>query len=146
VNTRTKVAFVLFLLAYLVSAVFGLMYATRSQFMPYHAMAIDTEWSALPASYQVLFLALLKVGGGGMLATAVAGAFLLAIPFRQQLDWSRWALLAIIVTTSVLTLYGTLTVDLQTPANPPTIAPILTILLAVVAAALTKFEKAGKAA
>ncbi|MBN2004692.1 MAG: hypothetical protein JXA21_15150 [Anaerolineae bacterium] len=145
-NTRTKVAFALFGLAYLTAAVFGLMYATRGEFMPYHAEAISTKWSDLPASYQVLFLALLKVAGGGMLAVAAAGAFLLIIPFRQQLEWSRWALLAVIVITSAITLYATLTVDLQTPANPPTLAPILTIALGAVAAALTKFEEAGKAA
>lgn len=145
-NTRTKIAFVLFALAYLVSAVFGLMYSTRSEFMPYHALAIGTEWSALPTSYQVLFLALLRVGGGGMLATATAGAFLLIIPFRAQVAWSRWALLAVIGITSALTLYATLTVDQLTPADPPWIAPALTLVFAAAAAALTKFEKTGKTA
>lgn len=74
------------------------------------------------------------------------GAFLLAIPFREQREWSRWALLVIIVIISGIEVYATLTVDLQTPANPPTPALVLTLVIGAVAAALTKFEKAGKAA
>lgn len=59
--------------ALLIIAVFALTYATRSQFMPYHAAAIERPWHTLDAPLQLLLLALVRLVGWGWLAIASAG-------------------------------------------------------------------------
>ena len=53
-----KVAFGCYLVAALLLLVFGLVYLFRPEFMPYHAVALDKEWSAVERPYQVFTLSL----------------------------------------------------------------------------------------
>lgn len=54
-----KIAFGCHLVAALLLLIFGLVYLFRPEFMPYHAVALDREWSTVERPYQVLILALM---------------------------------------------------------------------------------------
>lgn len=87
--------------ALLIIAVFALIYATRLQFMPYHAAAIERPWHTLDAPLQLLLLALIRLVGWGWLAIACAGVmilhqvFVLRVPLQLLVLLQAYCLLAI---------------------------------------------------
>ena len=116
---RLKVAFSCYLLDLLLLTVFALMYLLRSEFMPYHADAVGQSWAEVGPAFQILISALMKVTGGGWLATAIAIGVLLFIPFRKGMRWAYWAIPAIGLPISLSSLYATIYVAHNTPASPP---------------------------
>jgi hypothetical protein len=128
-KTRTRIATACYLLVILLSFVFAAVYLFRSEFMPYHAAALGVAWSRLDPAFQALFLALMRVCGGGWLAVAAAMTVLLAVPFRRNEPWSRWALPLVALCAAVPTLYATLLVKSRTPASPPWFGAAAAILL-----------------
>jgi hypothetical protein len=62
--------------------------------MPYHAAAIGTKWSDVAPSYRILIHSLMKAAGAGFLGSAIAGAFVLFVPFRAGAGWARWEFLS----------------------------------------------------
>lgn len=127
-----RITFACYLLGCLALLVLALTYLLRSEFMPYHAVAVGRSWAEVDPSFQILISALMKVTGGGWLATALAVGILLLIPFRQGLRWAYWAIPVIGLPTSLTSLYATLYVARNTPASPPWMAAALgTLLLAI---------------
>ena len=139
---RQKVTFLCYLLAVSLLIVFGLMYLFRSEFMPYHAVALGASWSELDPAFQILLLALMRVVGGGFLATACAMGILLLKPFRQGIRWAYWAIPAIGLVASFASLYATIYVTRNTPASPPWIAAALGALLLVMGLILSLVPEA----
>lgn len=130
--TKMKLAFSCHLLASLIILSFGVIYLFRSEFMPYHAVAVGQEWSQLPASFQILIKALMKVTGGGWLASALAMLVLLVFPFKEGARWAYWAIPFIGLVSILPTLYAAILVAQSTPASPPwKVALIVAILLVV---------------
>jgi hypothetical protein len=129
-NLRMRLAFGCYLIALLILGAFGLLYLVSPQFMPYHAVAIGTKWSDLGPSHRILIHALMKAAGAGFLGSAVAGAFVLFVPFRAGAGWARWAILIPGLIVGIPTLYASLTVKWGTPASPPWIAPLVGVILA----------------
>jgi hypothetical protein len=117
--------------------VWGIMFLTRREFMPYHAEAVGVPWSEVPAAFQTLILALLKLAGGAWLTVAAAEFVLLFGPFRQGVRWARWAVpcLGLLHYAGVATAMAHVT--LNTPASPPWGATIASILLILAGAALS---------
>ena len=113
-------------------ATFGSVYLFRSEFMPYHADAIGTNWESVDPTIQVLILALMRVAGGGWLAAAVSIAILLKVQLQKDFRWIRWAIPAVGLTVSLPTLYATYYVTTNTPANPPWLAALIGIVLLLV--------------
>ncbi|WP_439345802.1 hypothetical protein [Vacuolonema iberomarrocanum] len=132
-----KVAFGCHLVAALLLLVFGLVYLFRPEFMPYHAVALDREWSAVERPYQVLILALMRATGGAWLAIAVAMIVLLFIPFRRGYKWVYWTIPAVGLLVSGPAFYATTYVRQNTPANPPWIAVVIGVLLSAVGLVLS---------
>ncbi len=130
-SKRMKVAFGCHLLALLMIAFGGTLYLSRTQFMSYHAVALGKSWTDIDQPLQTLFLAGLKAGGGANLAIALAIGILLFIPFRQGLFWARWAIPVVGLASQMPVLYATLSVTLNTPATPPWIAVLFTIVLLI---------------
>nr|VFK39111.1 MAG: hypothetical protein BECKSD772F_GA0070984_103326 [Candidatus Kentron sp. SD]VFK44654.1 MAG: hypothetical protein BECKSD772E_GA0070983_104123 [Candidatus Kentron sp. SD]VFK46261.1 MAG: hypothetical protein BECKSD772F_GA0070984_12881 [Candidatus Kentron sp. SD] len=128
---KLKVAFSCYLLTLPLLMAFGLMYLFRPEFMPYHAVAVGRNWSEVDPGFQILILDLMKVAGGGLLATACAMGILLFKPFRQGARWTYWAIPAIGWTLCLPLLYATVHVARNTPASPPWMAIVLGILLLV---------------
>ena len=64
-----KLALVLFAIGGISHVIFCIEYVTASEFMPYHAQALNVDWNRLGENHKTLFLALIKLAGvGGLLA------------------------------------------------------------------------------
>ena len=126
-----KFAFTCHSLAAALLVVFGFVYLFRPEFMPYHADAIARDWGDVEEPFQVLILALMRVAGGGWVASATAIAILLLVPFRQGLRWARWAIPVVGLLVSAPALYATAYVRRYTPAEPPWLAALagMTLLM-----------------
>ncbi|MEN8225787.1 MAG: hypothetical protein ABFS05_10555 [Bacteroidota bacterium] len=112
--------------------VFAAIYIFRPEFMPYHAVAVGKEWAEMSSENQVLILALMRVGGGGWLATSVGILLLLLIPFRTNKFWPYLGIPAIGLSALIPTFSATLFVKLNSPATPPyLVAAILIVLLLI---------------
>ncbi len=104
----------------LVPTLFGIIYLTRSSFMPYHADALEMEWSEVNREMQLLILALMRAVSGGYIATGVIIIVLQHQFSSSRLTWIPPLILvagAINATTSV---YATLIIRINTAGHPPT--------------------------
>jgi len=142
-STKMRIAFGCHFLATLLMAAFGLAYVLKTEFMPYHAIAVGLPWSEVTPSFQVLILALMRAAGGAGLAVVVLELFLLLLPFRRGEVWARWAVPAGGLVISFGALYAMLYVSLNTQATPPLIAPVAGILLFVVGFAVSLAQPRG---
>jgi hypothetical protein len=113
----------------LIIAVIALVYLLTPQLLPYQEAAIGATWEELEPGFQVEFLSLLKVSGGGYLATAAALLTLLFIPFRRGQNWARWAIPAIGIPAVLVVNYAGLTLILNTDSRPPLLAGPVTVVL-----------------
>lgn len=129
---KLKVAFSCYLLGSLILIILALIYLLRSEFMPYHAVAVGQSWVDIDPPFQILISALMKVTGGGWLASACSIGILLFIPFRKGMRWAYWAIPVIGLSTSLTSLYATIYVASNTPASPPWMAAMLGTILLVV--------------
>jgi hypothetical protein len=129
VRWRRKLAFACYLLQLPPLVIFGVIYLSRSAFMPYHAVAVGQSWSDVDPAFQVLILALMRVAGGGFLAAACAMGILLFKPFKQGRQWAYWAIPAVGLISTLSSLYATVYVTSNTPASPPWIVAGLGAIL-----------------
>ncbi|MCC7634884.1 hypothetical protein [Stenotrophomonas rhizophila] len=74
-------------LAFAVVAVFGAAYLRRSDFMPYHRVAVGRDWEGIDPPVQLLLMALIRVTGAAWLALAGAGVLLLYLLFSSSLQF-----------------------------------------------------------
>ena len=107
----------------------GFLYLLRTEFMPYHAIAVGKSWEQIEPSFQILLLAFIRLAGGATIASVLAMGIIHFIPFRQQNRWAQWAVPVIGIITCLTALYPTITVTLNTPANPPWFAIIINMVL-----------------
>lgn len=114
-----RIVLVLYGIVSLAGLVTGCFYLFRPEFMPYHAAAIATDWAALPADYQVLYLAFLKVCGAGFISVGIAVAVLTAVPLRRNERWAKWLIPAIGLVFWLPTFYAPVMVTVKTPATAP---------------------------
>jgi hypothetical protein len=121
-GTRMRVAFGCHLIAISLGAIFGLVYLFRSEFMPYHARAVGSEWVRLEPRMQALLVGFLKATGGSLLGGSVAGGFILLFAFRRDARWAVWAVPLAGLLTSLSTLWASLYVQHHTSATTPWIA------------------------
>ena len=84
----------LFALSTALSVAFGIRYLACRQYMPYHAVVAGRDWAALDVGLQSVILGMLRIVGGGLLATGVATAWLM-VGLYQGLAWAPWALLTL---------------------------------------------------
>jgi len=105
--------------------------------MPYHEVAIGKPWDEMGKEYRVLIIALMRVSGGGWLATSVGMLLLLLIPFRKGRYWSYFAIPAIGLSVLIPTLLATIIVKTQSTAVPPYILAAVLIGLLIIAIILS---------
>ncbi len=120
---------------YIVAAalfILGLIYLVKPSFMPYHSQALSLPWNELSSATQTLFLALMRVCGGGWLAASLAIA-LLQWQFTKikRASWMPAAILGVGLVSVLSTLYATLLVYLNTPGVPPIPGVLILILLLI---------------
>jgi hypothetical protein len=109
--------------------VFGIIYMTRSDFMPYHATAVGVGWDSLAPAQRSLILSLMKATGAGALAAGVSIILLLARPFRDGEKWAVGAILAVGLTAAVPYLYTMYRFEQETPGTPPVAVPAVGVAL-----------------
>ena len=143
-SKKMKVVFGCHLLAILLIALSGVIYLFRTEFMPYHSVALGKSWAEIERALQILLLAFMKGFGGACLATAVAMGILLMIPFRKGAFWARWAIPVVGLVANLPTLYATLSVGLNTPATPPWIGVLLVTVLLIAGFILSVERKRGE--
>ena len=136
-SKRMKIAFCCHLLAILGLTIMGLIYLFRTEFMPYHAVAVGRSWVEVDSAFQILLLALIRAFGGASFSTALAMGIILFIPFRQGVLWARWAIPSIGYAYQLPSLFVTLTVTLNTPATPPWKFVVLAMVLLLVGLVLS---------
>lgn len=76
-------ALISYALAFIILLVFSVVYLKRSDFLPYHGIAIARPWNKVDSRMQLLIMALIKVTGWAWLAVAFAGFVLLYLLFSR---------------------------------------------------------------
>ncbi len=140
---RRQVALVCYGIIALVSVVLGLIYLLSTEFMPYHAAALEMDWGAVDASLQTLILALMGVAGAGWLTLAAAMAALLVFAFPGGPLWVRVTLPLLVLIFYGPTLWATVAVTVGTPAQAPWYGNAMA-LAAMVLAVLCDLWPAGQ--
>jgi hypothetical protein len=90
-TTRLRIAFRCYIASALVLTIFGIVYMSASEIMPYHQRVLGTTWEQLDPNLQALLLTFVHATGASYLVGAFAMWFLLFIPFRRGEVWARWA-------------------------------------------------------
>ena len=97
--------------------------------MPYHADAVERRWSELDKEIRVLVIALMRVVGGGWLASSLAMSIFMYLFIRNGDIFESVAIVITGLAVSIPTLIATLIVKHRTKANPPVFAVVLSMVL-----------------
>lgn len=89
-NLFSWLALTSYLMAFAIVLVFAIAYLKRSEFMPYHRIAVGQSWDEVDSRMQVLLLALIRIAGSAWLALVLASVFLLHLLFSDVRAWWEW--------------------------------------------------------
>ena len=142
-TTRMKFAFWSYFLLMAAVAAWGVGFLFRSEFTPYHSVAVGMPWSEVPANFQILILALIKLAGGLWFAFTLCIFVLLFFPFRQGARWAQWAVPLLMLAQYVAPMPAMILVTANTPATPPWALPVAGIVFTLVALVVSVTEKRG---
>jgi hypothetical protein len=131
-----KASLLLFLLVGVALTGSGLVYFSRSEFMPYHSQAIQTDWSALTPHYQGLLIGLLKGLAAGLIVCGIATVLMAVISLRGSARPYRILLPVVCLGYCTLVTYATYVVYSRTPGEPPLGSGVLVVLIALLASAM----------
>ena len=133
--TITLFRFSIFLFAIVGLALFllGCLYLSLDEFMPYHAEALETDWSVLDPNFQGLILGLLKGFGSGACVSGFVILFMVASSLRKTPRPFIVLLPLTAVGYSALLCYATFTVYVRTPGNPPLLLTVALVAVGVLA-------------
>ena len=111
----------------------GCVYLTVDQFMPYHAEALQADWSDLDSNSQGLILGLLKGLGSGAAAAGSAVLYMVGTSLAKNPRPFLLLLPSIAIGYSALLCFATYTVYVNTPGNPPLLLIIALVAVSCVA-------------
>lgn len=141
-NKAVKIiCIIIFWITTIAGFIFAAMYLFRPEFMPYHEVAIGKPWNEMNEEYRVLIIALMRVSGGGWLATAVGMLLLLLIPFRKGRYWAYFGIPTIGLAALVPTFLATIIVKTRSAAVPPYILAAILIGLLIISIILSLLFK-----
>lgn len=136
-TTALLISLLCYFITAVVSVLFGIIYLTRSEFMPYHAAALDKRWTELEVRFQTLILALMRAAGGGFLATGLGVILLSYVCFTTGEKWPLFVIPVMGLVTSLGSLYATLLVKARTPGSPPIKLALVSIGLVLIGIVLS---------
>ena len=125
-------SFYCYALATISTILFGLVYATRKQIMPYHLKALETTWDNIDEKHQFLFKMLLNGGGFFGLSSGLFMLILLWIPFKAGQLWAGYTIGAVGLVGALPLLFIVYQVKTKTNGNPPLGIMIIVNLLLIV--------------
>jgi hypothetical protein len=131
-GTRMKMAFGCYMAAIAGLGAWGFVFLLRTEFMPYHVVAVGMPWSEVPHPFQVLVLTLYKLAGGAWVVIALSLLVLLLGPFRQGAVWAQRAIPALILIQGAGVMNAMAYITLNSPATPPWTFTIAVIVITVV--------------
>ena len=132
-----RVTYYLYLLTVPILLVYGFLYLFKTQFMPYHSIAIGLPWEQVPQGFQIVILALMRVVGGSFIALAIALLMILGIPFRNGHRWAYYTVPIMGILCGGASLYATLYVKIKTNANTPWLAAGIPVLIYIIGLIMT---------
>ncbi len=128
-KNRLKLSVGCYFSGILMIATTALIYLFTPQILPYQSTALGLRWQELSPELQTQLMSLVRISGGGYLATAIALATMLFIPFRKGERWARIAIPAIGIPAALIVTYSGLTIIQNTPGRPPVLAAPVTVIL-----------------
>lgn len=114
----------------------GFLYLTLSEFMPYHAQALQTDWVDLPANYRGFIIGVLRALGAGAAVSGVAIAWMAVASWRNSVVPYRELLPIVSIGYTSLLGWATWTVATRTPGEPPLVLTGVAVVTAVFATIL----------
>jgi hypothetical protein len=135
-NVLSIISLTCFIIVMLIGLLFAGMYLFRKKFMPYHVDAVGKSWNELDREIRVLIIALMRVVGGGWLASSMAMGIFLYLLFLKGIELSAMALCLTGLAVTIPTLIATLIVRTRSNGHPPAGAAILAIVLLLAGTAL----------
>lgn len=128
-NWKHMISFLCYAIFLLISFVYALVYLSRTEFMPYHAVMLEQDWSELSIKYQNLILGLMRALGAGWLSLSIVMGFLLFKPFREGRKWAYWAIPVSALPAVLANLYIVMNMILVSPASPPWLVVVFNAIL-----------------
>jgi hypothetical protein len=122
-----KIAITLIVIAGFFSIGAGFQYFISTEFTSYHAEVVGKSWSEIESGIQSIILGMLKIVGGGFIASGFSMLFLLVPLCRGEL----WAHGAILVITSAMwapTQYVTIALRIVAPEAQTPVIPTAFII------------------
>lgn len=119
----------------------GAVYLSLSEFMPYHAAAVQMAWEELDPNFQGLILGLLKGLGSGAFVAGFATLFMVRMSLRSSPRPFLVLLPIVAIGYSTLLCYATFTVYTRTPGDPPLLLNILLVVTSLLAAMALAFSQ-----
>ena len=116
---RMKLAFACYLVAIAGLGAWGFVFLLRTDFLPYHVVAVGMPWADVPPAFQVLVLTLYKLIGAAWIVVALALLVLLFVPFKQGARWARLAIPALVLVQGAGVMHAMAYITARSPANPP---------------------------
>jgi len=114
-----KFALILFAIGGISHIIFGIMYVTASEFMPYHAQALNVDWNGLGEHYKTLFLALIRLAGVGGLVAGIVNLALISHLYHHAESRLIWLLIVSSLIFQSMMNYVVYCVYVNTPGDPP---------------------------
>jgi hypothetical protein len=114
-----KLALILFAIVGISHLIFGIVYVTANEFMPYHAQALKIDWNSLDENYQTLFLALIRLAGAGGLVAGFINLALVKYLYHCVECRLIWLLIVSSLIFQFVTNYVVYYVYTNTPGEPP---------------------------
>ncbi|MCC2615010.1 hypothetical protein LJ739_01985 [Aestuariibacter halophilus] len=114
-----KLALALFALGGLTHILFGIVYVTASEFMPYHAQALNVDWNRLGENYKTLFLALIRLAGVGGLVVGLVNLTLVSYLYHRVESRLVWLLIGSSLIFQSMMNYVVYSVYVSTLGEPP---------------------------
>lgn len=135
-NRREQAALSIFFVLGISLCALGALYLLRTEFMPYHARALQTSWLALAAHEQGFVLGMLRGLGAGALIAGVSTVFMAVAGWRHSITPYRKLLPLTAVGYTSLLGFATWTVATRTPGEPPLLLTAFAVAAALVASVL----------
>jgi hypothetical protein len=114
-----KLALILFAIVGVSHLIFGIVYVTANEFMPYHAQALNVDWNSLNENYKILFLSLIRLAGAGGLVAGLVNLTLVNYLYHRVESRLIWLLIVSSLIFQFVTNYVVYYVSRNTPGDPP---------------------------
>ena len=130
-----KFALILFAIVGISHLIFGIVYVTANEFMPYHAQALNVEWNSLNENYKTLFLALIRLAGVGGLVAGLVNVTLVSYLYHCVESRLIWLLIASSLIFQLMINSAVYSVYVNTSGDPPVLmvsVGSVTLIIAII--------------